>query len=89
MLTLHGIAGLIGEALVPELVLRALHHVAAGLPGVEVLATATDELGRTGLGISRVERGKRVEPRVQLGPGNSTGIHSAPSGGTPTKTPRP
>lgn len=61
MLTLHGIAGLIGEALVPDLLLRVLHHVAARLPGAEVLATATDEIGRAGLGISRVERGKRVE----------------------------
>jgi len=33
MLTLHGIAGLIGEALVPDLLLRVLHHVAARLPG--------------------------------------------------------
>ena len=61
MLTLHGIAGLIGEALVPELLLRVLHHVAARLPATEVLATATDEIGRAGHGIARVERGKRVE----------------------------
>jgi hypothetical protein len=61
MLTLHSIGDLIGEALVPDLLLRAFHHVAARLPGAEVLATATDELGRNGPGITRVERGKRAE----------------------------
>ncbi len=61
MLTLHGIGDLIGEALVPELLLRALHHIAARLPGAEVLASATDEIGRAGHGIARLEHGKRVE----------------------------
>ncbi len=61
MLSLYGIGDLIGEALVPDALRRALHQVAAQLPGAEVLATATDELGRTGHGISRVEHGERVE----------------------------
>lgn len=61
MLTLHGIADLIGEALVPDVLLRALHQVAAQLPGAEVLSTAADELGRTGHGIARTEHGERVE----------------------------
>jgi hypothetical protein len=61
MLTLRGIGGLIGEALVPDVLRRALHHIAARLPGAEVLTTATDELGRTGHGIARVERGTRYE----------------------------
>jgi hypothetical protein len=61
MLTLHSIGDLIGEALVPDLLLRALHHIAARLPGAELLATATDQIGRAGHGIARVERGKRVE----------------------------
>jgi hypothetical protein len=54
-LTLFGIAGLMGEALVPGRLRRALYEVAAGLPGAEVVATSTDELGRTGHGIARVE----------------------------------
>jgi hypothetical protein len=61
MLTLHGIGDLIGEALVPDLLLRGLHHIATRLPGAEMLATATDELGRAGQGIARVEHGERVE----------------------------
>ena len=59
--TLHGIAGLIGEAVLPVPLLQALYSIAARLPGAEVLATATDELGRASLGIARVERGRRVE----------------------------
>jgi hypothetical protein len=54
-LTLFGIAGLMGEALVPEQPRRALYEVAAGLPGAEVLEISTDELGRAGYGIARVE----------------------------------
>lgn len=61
MLTLHRIGELMGEALVPYELGRALHQVAAQLPGAEVLTTATDELGRIGDGVARVEHGKRVE----------------------------
>jgi hypothetical protein len=61
MSTLHGIGGLIGEALVPDVLRQALYHIAARLPGAEELETASDELGRTGHGIARVERGKRRE----------------------------
>jgi hypothetical protein len=60
-LTLHRIGELMGEALVPDALGRTLHHVATQLSGAEVLATATDELGRTGHGIARDERGQRVE----------------------------
>ncbi len=59
--TLHGIAGLVGEALVRSSLARALHQFAVGLPGAEVLETATDQLGRSGLGIARIEHGKCVE----------------------------
>ena len=61
MMTLHSIGDLIGEALVPDRLLRALHHIAAGLAGAEVLSSAIDEIGRTGHGIARVEQGRRVE----------------------------
>jgi hypothetical protein len=60
-LTLHRIGELMGEALVPDALGRTLHQVATQLPGAEVLATAIDELGRTGHGIARDERGQRVE----------------------------
>lgn len=59
--TLHGISDLIGEALVPTALAQALHRFAAELPGAEVLETATDELGRSGPGIARIENGTRVE----------------------------
>ena len=61
MLTLHGIGDLIGEALVPDLLLRRLYEIATQLPAAEVLATATDEIGRNGHGIARLEHGERVE----------------------------
>ena len=54
-LTLPGIAQLMGEALVPDGLREALYQVAAGLPDAKVLATSSDELGRTGHGIARVE----------------------------------
>ena len=60
-LTLHRIGELMGEAVVPDALGRALYQVARELPGAEVLATATDELGRNGHGITRDERGERVE----------------------------
>jgi hypothetical protein len=60
-LTLHRIGELMGEAVVPDALGRALYQVASELPGAEVLATATDELGRIGHGIARDERGERVE----------------------------
>ena len=61
MLNLYSIGDLMGEALVPDVLLRALGRVAARLPGVEVLATATDQLGRIGQRVARLEHGRRVE----------------------------
>lgn len=60
-LTLRRIGELMGEAVVLDALGRALYQVASELPGAEVLATATDELGRNGHGIARDERGERVE----------------------------
>ena len=66
--TLFGIAGLMGEALVPERLRRAFYEVAAGLPGAEVLENSSAELGRTGHGIGRVEEMllKRPGFRIEL-----------------------
>ena len=72
-LTLHGIGDLIGEALVPEGLLRALYEVAAGLPGVKILASTTDELGRAGHGLARIERTRRVELVFDRGTGELLG----------------
>lgn len=60
-LTLHRIGELMGEAVVPDALGRALYQVASELPGAEVLRAATDELGRNGHGLARDERGERVE----------------------------
>ncbi len=60
-LSVHRIGELMGEALVPPALRRPLYEVAAGLPGAEALASATDMLGRSGLGVARLERGLREE----------------------------
>jgi hypothetical protein len=60
-LSVHRIGELMGEALVPPALRRPLYEVAAGLPGAEVLASATDMLGRSGLGGARLEGGLRKE----------------------------
>jgi len=60
-LSVYRIGELMGEALVPATLRQSLYEVAAALPGAEVLGSARDELGRTGPGIARVERGLRRE----------------------------
>jgi hypothetical protein len=60
-LSLHRIGELMGEALLPVQLREALYEVAAALPGAELLANAGDELGRTGPGVARTERGVREE----------------------------
>lgn len=60
-LSVHRIGELMGEALVPPALRRPLYEVAAGLLGAETLPSATDMLGRTGLGVARLERGLREE----------------------------
>lgn len=60
-LSVHRIGELMGEALVPPALRRPLYEVAAGLPGAEARASATDMVGRSGPGIARLERGLREE----------------------------
>jgi hypothetical protein len=60
-LSVHRIGELMGEALVGFELREALYRAAAELPGADVLASARDELGRSGPGIARVERGIREE----------------------------
>ena len=60
-LSVHRIGELTGEALVPPALRRPLYEVAAGLPGAEALASATDMVGRSGPGVARLERGLREE----------------------------
>jgi hypothetical protein len=60
-ITLHLVRGLLGEALVAPEFCRALYAVAELVPGVEVLGAVSDQLGRPGHGLARVEHGDRVE----------------------------
>lgn len=60
-LSMHRIGELMGEALVPVALRQPLYEVAAGLLGAEAIGSAVDELGRSGLGVARVERGRREE----------------------------
>ena len=60
-LNVHRIGELIGEALVAFELREALYQAAAELPGADAVASARDELGRSGPGIARVERGIREE----------------------------
>jgi hypothetical protein len=60
-LTLHRVFNLLGESLVEADLCRAVYEVAARLDDVEVLGEASDQLGRAGRGLARVEHGERVE----------------------------
>lgn len=60
-LSVHRIGELMGEALVPSTLRRSLYEVAAGLPGAETLTSASDMLGRSGLGVARLEGGLHEE----------------------------
>lgn len=62
-LSVHRIGELVGEALVPPALRRPLYEVAAGLPGAETLASASDMLGRSGLGVARLE-GRLLEELI-------------------------
>lgn len=61
MLSLHDISQLLGETLVTPALCRALYEIAKRLPNMEVLASATDQLGRAGHGVARAEDGQRIE----------------------------
>lgn len=60
-LTLHAVHELLGEAVVEPEFCRAVYEIARRLPGVEVLDSITDQLGRPGHGLARVERIHRTE----------------------------
>jgi hypothetical protein len=60
-LTLRRVYNLLGESLVDRALCQAFYDVASRLDGVEVLGETTDQTGRVGLGLARVERGERVE----------------------------
>jgi hypothetical protein len=60
-LNVHRIGELMGETLVGSELRGALYRAAAELPGADALASARDQLGRSGPGIARVERGIREE----------------------------
>jgi hypothetical protein len=60
-LTLRHVRGLLGEVLVSREFCSALYTVAKQLPDVRVLDRVSDQLGRTGHGLARVEHGERIE----------------------------
>lgn len=60
-LNLHGIHQLIGEALVPSELRELFFGLASDLPDAEIIQSAQDQLGRTGIAIARVEHLHRHE----------------------------
>jgi hypothetical protein len=60
-LTLHTVQELLGEALVEPEFCWDVYEIARRLPGVEVLDSIADQLGRPGHGLARVERVHRIE----------------------------
>lgn len=60
-ITLRDIYELLGEALVTPERCCALYDIATHLPGVELLDAVSDQLGRPGHGLARVEHGHRIE----------------------------
>jgi hypothetical protein len=60
-LTLSGIHQLCGEALVPSGLRQVFVDLAADLPDAWILGDASDQLGRPGFGVARVERNYREE----------------------------
>jgi hypothetical protein len=60
-LTLHTVQELLGEAVVEPEFCRAVHDIARRLPGVEVIDSICDQLGRAGRGLARTEHADRVE----------------------------
>jgi hypothetical protein len=59
--TLKLVYHLLGEMLMSGEFCRALHAVAAGVNGVDVLPAVSDQLGREGHGLSAIEHGQRLE----------------------------
>ncbi len=59
--TLHDVQELLGEAAVEAAFCETVYSVARELPEVEVVAELSDQLGRAGRGLARVEHGERIE----------------------------
>jgi hypothetical protein len=55
------IGDLLGEQLAPPEVSAALYRAAARIPGVSVVSDAVDAVGRHGIGVARVDGGRRFE----------------------------
>jgi hypothetical protein len=60
-LTLHTVQELLGEAVVEPEFCRAVYEIARRLPGIEVMHSISDQLGRAGHGLARTEHAHRVE----------------------------
>ena len=60
-LSLRTVQELLGEAVVEPEFCQAVYEMARRLPGVEMLGAISDQLGRAGYGLTRVENGHRVE----------------------------
>ncbi len=60
-LSLHGIFQLVGEALVPETLRHTFFDLAVSLPDSLMLEAAKDELGRSGIAVTREESRHREE----------------------------
>jgi len=60
-LTLKTVQGLLGEAVVDAEFCMALYRIAQRLPGVEVVDSIADQLGRRGHGLAHVKNGERLE----------------------------
>jgi hypothetical protein len=60
--SLHDVGELLGETILPTDVRQAAYGIASQLPGVEILAAVTDQLGRPGHGLVELEEdGNRRE----------------------------
>ena len=61
MRTLHDVQELLGEAAVEAAFCETVYSVASQLPDVEVVPVTSDQLGRVGRGLARVEHAERIE----------------------------
>jgi len=55
------IGDLLRETYAPPALRAALYHIAAGLPGVQLIGTVKDQAGRTGTAVAYASRGLRQE----------------------------
>ncbi len=59
--SLHAVQELLGEAVVEAELCETVYGLARHLPDVEVVPELSDQLGRVGRGLARVERAERIE----------------------------